>query len=115
MVISQRDPDHHIMIAPSLLFRNQEATPSLMSPLPFYLSPNPHHLGDQVEETYRPEKLGREILEDFLDNEVEAGRSLRFARYHTVCTSNGRQCALVFRVHTSLLEKKLETQSLWGC
>lgn len=68
-----------------------------------------------MAETYRPEKLGREILEDFLDNEVEAGRSLRFARYHTVCTSNGRQCALVFRVHTSLLEKKLETQSLWGC
>lgn len=84
MVISQQDPGRHIIIiAPSVLLRNQEAIPSLMPLLPFYLSPSPRHLRGQVAKTYGPEKLGREILEDVLDNEVEAGRNLRLARYHT--------------------------------
>lgn len=53
--------------------------------------------------TYRPEKLGTDILVDFLDDKVEAGRSLQFAQYHTVMAE---QCAQLFSwVCTSLFVK----------
>lgn len=67
---------HHIVTAASLLFRYQEATPSLTPPTPFYLSPNLNCLRDHAAETYRCGKPGTGILVDLLDAEDEAGRGL---------------------------------------
>lgn len=75
MEISQQDLYYYIIITTSVLFRYYKAMSSntfLLS----YLSPNLYHFRDWVEETYRPERLIKGILEDFLDYEIEARRSL---------------------------------------
>lgn len=77
MEMSQQDLYYHIIIATSFLFRYYKAMFS-NGFLLFYLSLNLYHVRDCVEETYRPERLIKGILVDFLDYEIEARRSLWF-------------------------------------